>query len=801
MGPIELNKRRIFLLFAAIFAVTILWTGLPSSERVRSGIDHIPIPIPGVPQGPHLPYGKDPDAAWDYKDDEPEPPRKPAYHAAPASSSATISAPVETPVDDQHPITQLMEKADADFRLYEGGSSQTFRQTIEKYRSKYGRHPPPGFKEWYKFARKRNVVNIDDFEHIMDDLRPFWTMKPADIRSHAAHMWEVDDHGVAGIHIRKHKVVKINGISWRSETFRDMLNKFIKHLPDMDIAMNALDQPRVLVPYEDLQEMLEKEAFSRVMHSEAMDSFTSSQPGLLDLDIKDKAMDNSTRLDGGWFGHAGKQYMDVAAKACPPESPARRNYTVAEANALYKEPTAGIVNNFNLSTDLCTVGPVIMDLHGMLFSASSMTPTHRLVPVFGECKVNVNNDILFPANMYYKHDPRYDYDPTGDVDWREKTDTLIWRGVTSGGAQVEDNWDRMHRQRLVQMSNGTWTSLNHKTYSVLSTSEDSAVKPNHGGNTKADQIIYNAVSNFDTSSFANAHNDIGFVEAWGCIPNCDFYKDVFFMKNQTTLTSQFASRYLIDVDGHSFSGRWHAFLQSKSLGLKATIFREWHDSRLFQWRHFVPLDNRYDDLYAVMMYFIGYDSNKQSAVPAAESTHVSDPSAKRAAVPPHPEIDIDDEGLPLHSTSTYKTAPTHNTHVPSTLPLASDEHVFIPAHPREAQRIARQSREWSSRVLRREDIEVYMFRLMLEYARLCDDNRDRIGYSGDGSEMEAFDHGESAKGYLDGVKWPWSKGGKEDKAKGSGRYADDAAEHGDSEEEEIEGDDEGEIGKDEAAER
>lgn len=28
---------------------------------------------------------------------------------------------------------------------------------------------------------------------------------------------------------------------------------------------------------------------------------------------------------------------------------------------------------------------------------------------------------------------------------------------------------------------------------------------------------------------------------------------------------------------------------------------------------------------------------------------------------------------------------------------------------------------------------------MIEYARIIDDNRDRIGYSGDGSELDKFD--------------------------------------------------------------
>jgi hypothetical protein len=32
-----------------------------------------------------------------------------------------------------------------------------------------------------------------------------------------------------------------------------------------------------------------------------------------------------------------------------------------------------------------------------------------------------------------------------------------------------------------------------------------------------------------------------------------------------------------------------------------------------------------------------------------------------------------------------------------------------------------------------------MFRLLIEYGRVIDDNRDRIGYSEDGSELDKYD--------------------------------------------------------------
>lgn len=46
------------------------------------------------------------------------------------------------------------------------------------------------------------------------------------------------------------------------------------------------------------------------------------------------------------------------------------------------------------------------------------------------------------------------------------------------------------------------------------------------------------------------------------------------------------------------------------------------------------------------------------------------------------------------------------------------------------ERIAEAGREWADRVLRKEDMEIYMFRLLLEWGRLTDDRRDEIGFVG-----------------------------------------------------------------------
>lgn len=590
-----------------------------------------------------------------------------------------------------------MREADEKWLQYEEDRSRTFRETVAKYREKYGRHPPPGFKEvcltkvllrvpvlrvcvlsqWYIYARKRNVHNIDDFEQIMDDLRPFWAVDPKVIRKMAAKLPENEADGVSGVHIRNKRVSFLTNKSWRSEAMANLISPFVKYLPDMDIAINLLDQPRLVVPFEDMQTLLTSEVESRRIFPDAINSFTSGMEFFREKSKAPGDWDDATNPE--WFLYPGKPYMDIAKPACPPESPARNSsITIAEADALYKSELGGLVTNFNLSSDLCTVGPALQDKHGFLYSASSIIASKRLLPIFSECKVSINNDILFPANMYTLQDERYVYNARHDWAWGRKADTLIWRGVTSGGVQLADNWQNMHRQRLVRLANGT--VMRDQEVTILSESLD----PREG------EGQYRNFDHFQPSWFADQHFDVGFTESWGCIPNCSFYDDVFAYKPRVSLSEQFKNRYLVDVDGHSFSGRWRAFLQSKSLGIKATIFREWHDSRLFAWRHFIPLDNRYDDLYTIMTYLIGTG---------------------------RPGFDRD--------------------------PNPSDDYAnadaYVRPHDFEARLIAAQSRDWTHRVLRREDMEIYVFRLLLEYGRLIDDNRDDIGYSGDGSELDEFD--------------------------------------------------------------
>ena len=49
--------------------------------------------------------------------------------------------------------------------------------------------------------------------------------------------------------------------------------------------------------------------------------------------------------------------------------------------------------------------------------------------------------------------------------------------------------------------------------------------------------------------------------------------------------SSFKYTLNFDIDGNGHSGRFYRLLNSRSLPLKQTVFREWHDERLEPWLH------------------------------------------------------------------------------------------------------------------------------------------------------------------------------------------------------------------------
>lgn len=85
----------------------------------------------------------------------------------------------------KHPIAKLMEDAEADFRATVRRQSHNVDKAAEEYKRRYGRYPPKGFEDWFKFAVENKVRIIDEYDSMIKDLKPFEELSGAELRARA----------------------------------------------------------------------------------------------------------------------------------------------------------------------------------------------------------------------------------------------------------------------------------------------------------------------------------------------------------------------------------------------------------------------------------------------------------------------------------------------------------------------------------------------------------------------------------------------------------------------------------------
>ncbi|KAI1763227.1 glycosyltransferase family 90 protein [Hypoxylon sp. FL1150] len=572
---------------------------------------------------------------------------KPIHESKPVQPSPPKPA---TP----HPIDDLIKVASRDFEDLLAKESKTLAEAAQAYRKRRGRHPPPGFDKWFEFAKENNAIIVEDFfDQAYHDLNPFWGLDPAMIRNEALNYEMV-------INIRNGSASAESDWFW-TQIWLNMIQTVEHLLPDMDIALNAMDEPRLVVPWEDIIAYMKKEKKSRILTpvKEVVKEFGKLAP-LVKHDDDDKSV---TTIDKDW--EDTDPYWVIARRGCAPDSPARKQ---ALLTSFDNKPTfspswatphqyQGYVSNSSLSAEFCHQ-PDLQGLEGIFIEPLTTSATKVLFPMFGGSKLATNNEILLPAPMYWNEEERFTGGDDHGPSWENKIGPLIWRGVATGGRNNESNWKGFQRHRFVAMNNGT----------KLTRAEEGVEQPI---NFELPGATYNLAAQKDKrlGPWVSQWSDVGFTDLFcdpkvepeqedgRCVYTDSYYETVPGQK----LAVQFYYKYLPDIDGNSFSGRYLGFLRSTSLPIKSTLWREWHDSRLVAWKHFVPMDNRFQDYYGIMEYFLGYEDT-------------------------------------------------------------------VPAHDDVAEKIAMDGKAWAEKVLRKEDMQIYVLRLLLEYARLSDDRRESMGW-------------------------------------------------------------------------
>lgn len=570
--------------------------------------------------------------------------------------SSTLGEPIPTdlpPLD--HPIGYLARGARLQLDELLAKETTNLTSAAEAYRQRRGRQPPPDFDRWFAFAQKHDALIIEDlFDRIYEDLNPFWGVNAKDIREPA--------NGFL------HKISVRNGqTTMRTDDYerpwmklwKDLVSSIAHELPDVDLPMNVMDESRVIVPWKNVEEYMgiERQGKKVVPDSELVSEFQS-------LDHLDSEVQAGPEFEGvGW-------YWFKVVSGCPRGSDAWRAEVTHVEDFRTRPPLTGerpdrsyegYVSNWTTAKSACDNAD-LRNVHGTFVEPVSQSTTTQLFPIFGGSKLSVNNDILLPAAMYWAEGSAYSSKNYHGPQWAEKKDTMVWRGGATGGRNTKDNWTRFQRHRFVSMVNGSKVgdAVTHPSSAL------NFILPPNGAYKLATQPPTSDPESM--GHWVESWSDVAFT-GLNCFPvvpgkdskkRCPYTEQYFSAVDKISMHDQFASKYLPDIDGNSFSGRYRAFLASTSVPIKATIYDEWHDSRLIPWKHFVPMDNTFADIYGIMEYFVGTDTE--------------------------------------------------------------------PGHDVVAQQIALEGKAWAERVLRKEDMQLYVFRLLLEYARLCDDRRDVLGW-------------------------------------------------------------------------
>ncbi|GLA44257.1 capsule-associated protein CAP1 [Aspergillus niger] len=537
--------------------------------------------------------------------------------------------------DSLHPVASLVKNAEQQFDRLLSRQSKTLAEAVDEYRERYNMHPPPHFDKWFQFAKDRGVQLIDEYDTIYHALLPFWALEPKTIRDRARETLGFDN-SMIGVLIRNGSVSLVEGGAfeqgWQRSATAKMINSFVEYLPDMDLVFNALDEPRVVVPSEDLQRLVaiarDQVSQNTVVNTMPINAW-SDRPS--DLNKGDRIDEVRTTRFNRFTRQSTWSY---SRSSCPVDSPVRSLDEQAPDNInSYAQGELGFIYNISAFSDICN-SPSLRYKYGFFDRPNRFEAVHDLFPVFSQSKISSYQDILYPSPWYWSDQVPYEEDK--DMEWDEKDSRMFWRGSTTGGYSRAGGWRRQHRQLFV----GKVNALN--TAKILSKTESNQWKTRGVGR----------------NSFTDLF-DVRFTYIGQCDDkDCAAQEEYFDLAEPVDQQDAWAYKHLLDMDGNAFSGRFYAFLRSRSLVHKVSIFREWHDEWLKPWTHYVPLSLTGDDYLEAMRYF-----------------------------------ESEEEGRVI------------------------------------APRLAEQGREWAQKALRSEDMEVWFFRLLLEYGRLVDDNRHYLGFS------------------------------------------------------------------------
>lgn len=229
-------------------------------------------------------------------------------------------------------------------------------------------------------------------------------------------------------------------------------------------------------------------------------------------------------------------------------------------------PDPSFVTNNYESIDFCR-HPENLRLHGITNNHGLGPWPSQLMPIFAQSKSSLHADLLVTPMSQYGQ-------PVGpDPEWAAKPlNRILWRGGCTGGKLNRNSpWRSSQRVRFALLTNSKSDDITTTVYTT-SRQDNSTL-------TAYDATLSELNPEWFDVQFAG--------KFWGCDKKdgtCDA------LARHLPLTQEYMSteeanmyKYIFDVDGNGWSGRFHRLLRSKSAILKSTATVEWWNDRIQPW--------------------------------------------------------------------------------------------------------------------------------------------------------------------------------------------------------------------------
>ncbi|GAA5975453.1 hypothetical protein JCM11641_004268 [Rhodosporidiobolus odoratus] len=477
----------------------------------------------------------------------------------PSSDSSPYSAAEAArlgPHTMRHPIYDLIANATKTWESKVARQSKTLEQAVKEYKRRFGRRPPKGFDDWFRFAQENDVVLIDEFDQTFNDIFPFYAMPPSTLADRAERL-QVDASTFSMI-IKNGKVDIVGGHAkdGRAKDQAALMKRWARWVPDVNISMSAHDGPSIIMDWR-----------GRQRHHDAAKKGTYLSKTQLD----------EVDEDAAFWGFP---------LACPPQSRLRRAYDGLEIDNLPRGPS--YVYDHLKTMDMCE-NPEWQYLHGFT-SWPGMRP-QTLRPLFSFAKTSMHSDILLtPLEQYWDIES---YDPAWE---NKKSNKAVWRGSTTGVWFDRGTWWRSsQRVRL-------WFMGKDKAGSRRVRFSGEGLETPTGVPSLVER-------NVSTVALMNQYIDFAFTgKAGQCSEedgSCEAVRQLFDFQRPFGWNEANEYKYMLDLDGNAWSGRFHRLLSTNSVVLKSTIFPEWYAGWIQPWVHYIPLKIDYTDLFDIMAFFAG----------------------------------------------------------------------------------------------------------------------------------------------------------------------------------------------------